>query len=521
MADSTNSGIFVLESPSRGEPVPVDEETVCAFVGPTPRGPIDRPVPVAGMEDFRKYFGIAGTACRLEGLLRQYFINGGRIAFVVRVSGTDTCNRISLPMQDGVLELNALNPGPLEFIRASVDYDGIGADSDRFNLVIQRLRQPDTALIDEQEIFRDVSTDPGANDYLGDALVQSALVRLHRTPAGGRPLATVSAGVAARVSWVNSEVTARRGTVPSDYDLIGSRSTGTGLFALDHADGIGIVCLLSGAAGLDLGPVAELAAMEYCRQRQALLLLDPPLTWQSPADVQHARHAASLTSVDVATYYPRLSAKGANGTSTVSALGAIAGVLVARDRRVGATATGPATLTIARDGGRPAQELCDEDVRHLARLGVNSIVGNNALQLRLKGDVTTGRMNTADAASAQLHIHRAVLCVLRSVRRATEWIAFHENGPDLWSEVAEQIDDYLATLFDSGGLAGNSYRDAFCVRCDAETNAGLAGSLGAIDFIIAFALQTPGEFRAYRIARRNSRCEIHEIGWQPAMALAG
>ena len=49
----------------------------------------------------------------------------------------------------------ALAPGTREFLRAAVDYDGIGDNEDDcFNLVLQRVRTPGSEHIEDQEIFR-------------------------------------------------------------------------------------------------------------------------------------------------------------------------------------------------------------------------------------------------------------------------------------------------------------------------------------------------------------------------------
>ena len=95
--DTGSSGIYVMEGPARGQPIPVDSDFVTAFVGPAPRGPVDHAVPVASLDEFLKVFGVPDFHCRMEFAIRQFFTNGGRQAVVVRVSGTDSRNRIHLP----------------------------------------------------------------------------------------------------------------------------------------------------------------------------------------------------------------------------------------------------------------------------------------------------------------------------------------------------------------------------------------------------------------------------------------
>ena len=68
-------------------------------------------------------FGVPGCLSRMEFLLRQYFENGGSLAVVVRVCRSAHRNQIRLRGPAGDLVLEALNPGPLEHLRASVDHE--------------------------------------------------------------------------------------------------------------------------------------------------------------------------------------------------------------------------------------------------------------------------------------------------------------------------------------------------------------------------------------------------------------
>ena len=189
MTDSSNSGIYVVEGLARGQAIPVEGESVTAFVGPAPRGPVDRAVRVAHPGEFQKIFGIPECHCRMEFAVRQFFANGGTNAVVVRISGTTARNQIRLPGDSGTLVLEARNPGPLETLRASVDYDDIDSGSDsetadkRFNIILQRLRTPGSAWIDAQEYYRNVSIDPNSRDYIGYVLSQSELALFVRQSA--------------------------------------------------------------------------------------------------------------------------------------------------------------------------------------------------------------------------------------------------------------------------------------------------------------------------------------------------
>ena len=56
-SDTNNSGIYVIEGPARGQSIAVSGDSVTAFVGPAPRGPVDHAVTIENPEDFQKVFG--------------------------------------------------------------------------------------------------------------------------------------------------------------------------------------------------------------------------------------------------------------------------------------------------------------------------------------------------------------------------------------------------------------------------------------------------------------------------------
>ena len=87
-----------------------------------------------------------------------------------------------------MLTLAGLNPGSREYLRASVDYDGISAaEDDRFNLVVQRVRAAGSELVDDQEIYRRVSMRPVSGRFITDVLLESRLVRVSGASPAARP----------------------------------------------------------------------------------------------------------------------------------------------------------------------------------------------------------------------------------------------------------------------------------------------------------------------------------------------
>ena len=274
------------------------------------------------------------SAAASSGSWASSSTTAGRQAIVVRVPRSGGGNRITLPGPGGTLDLDAVNPGPLEYLRAAVDYDGIPpSDLWRFNLSVQRIRSPANPLVEEQENWRAVTVVPDDEGYIGDVLAGSSLVRLHGEPPRARPYVTPGAAGIGPIGYVHGRGNWRSAAPPSDYDLIGSADDATGIHALEQVANVDLVCLLSGAPKADVGPVGIFAAERYCARRNAILLLDPPAHWSRVEDVARSQRDSAIASPNVITYFPQLTELSADGrrTRSLSALGAIAGMLASGD----------------------------------------------------------------------------------------------------------------------------------------------------------------------------------------------
>ena len=131
------------------------------FVGRALRGPVNCPVRVRDYAEYQQVFGGLWQPSMLSYAVEQYFDNGGREAVIVRVVNGGAPVTISLPCGDEKLVLEALSPGTREILRASVDDHIAPSEDDRFNLVLQRVRTLGSEQIEDQEIFRRLSTAPG------------------------------------------------------------------------------------------------------------------------------------------------------------------------------------------------------------------------------------------------------------------------------------------------------------------------------------------------------------------------
>ncbi len=324
------TGIQVHEDAGSEQAIAETPTAIAAFVGRCLRGPVNRPVQIASFADFQRIFGGLWQPSTLSYAVEQYFENGGRTAYVVRIANGARCCTLTLPAGTGSLVLQALSPGTREFLRAAVDYDGIGDnEEDRFNLVLQRIRTPGSEHIEDQEIYRRVTVLPDAARHVTTMLADSQIARVVGTVPSLRPDQTPRNDPRGIAGYVRSSPDGDDGGALTDYDLIGSAVRGTGLFALDAIETFNFLCIPPLARDADLGASTLLVANRYCRERRAMLFVDPPISWDSAGKALAEMRNWPLPSDTACMFFPRLLAfdKLRGRFESFAPSGAVAGTL--------------------------------------------------------------------------------------------------------------------------------------------------------------------------------------------------
>ena len=509
MSDVTGRGITVTEISPRDRVADLIPRTTAAFIGHTRRGPLNTPVLLHDIGEFRRRFGGLRSDFGLGPAVRDFFDHGGRRLYVVRVVNGAHGALIRLPAIRGVLKLRALEPGSAECLRAAVDYDGIG-DHEHFNLTLQRIERGSRHVID-QEYFDCLSPAPAAAAFVGEALLSSTMVRSEMPLPAGRPEATVDPRRRAGAPYIGHSEEGNDGSVLSDYDLIGSARDGTGLFALDDIDGIDMLYLPPPAADVDVGATALLAAERYCRMRGAMLLIDPPSEWESVDAAVLGLRQIGYASPNMLGYFPRVRAEAG---SSQPAGGAIAGLLSRLDERVGPWVSLDREGLALRRRFRPLLQIDDEDREALTRAGLNVLVADAAKRLRVVGDRNLSRGADTQYGQAELRVQRFCLYLVKAIDLATRWTMFEAPSPGLAQRVQAQVHAALRVLADRGAFADED----FDVRCRIDTTP--SAGVHAIEMLLAF---TPTEIDrpiALTLCQSVAGCRVRDTVFAPVRALS-
>jgi phage tail sheath protein FI len=463
LSDSVGRGITVTEIAPMDQPIDTAPETTAAFIGRALRGPLNTPVLVHHFGEFRRRFGDSWSRSSLGPAVQQFFEHGGKNLYVVRVANNARGAMICLAASGSALVLRTLEPGSTERIRAAVDYDGIDDQNDSlFNLTLQRV-DPANGYIVDQEIFRNLSYEADSETFVGDMLFASTMVEVEQPYPIHRPDLTTNSDSRFDPSWVGHVQNGSDGVELSDYDLVGSRRKGTGLFALEQTPHFDILYLPPRGKGLDPGPAAVLAAELFCRQRGAMLIVDPSGAWQSPAEVIDGVRASGYASPNMMSYYPRVYLRSDKDEVERVAGAALAGLLCKQDRNAGPwCALDHESLGLNRKV-KPVSAIDEEDSYALQRAGINVIEVGDGGRSQITGSMTMARGSESYRVFRSLPVRRLCLRIINSIDQSTRWAVFEKPDFKLTERIRGQILTYLSCLADLGAFQN----EFFVVDCDA------------------------------------------------------
>jgi hypothetical protein len=284
--------------------------------------------------------------------------------------------------------------------------DGIEeANDELFNLALQRIN-PTTGLIEDQELCSNASFRKESDNFIGDMLMTSSLARVEHPYPSHRPETTMDAG-------------GRIGSVDS-FDLLYLPPPGK---------------------GIDTGPAAILAAEMYCRERRAMLIVDPRAEWETAEEALRGVRELGYASPNMLGYYPRMRERGSDDIARPVG-GAIAGLLCKLDRTYGPWQDVDQQGLGLQRQLVPALDVNNEDTRLLGRMGLNVISGGRSGRARLRGSVTMGRGREAHRKSAQLPVRRFCLQVINTIAAAARWAVFESDDLSVGERICAQVRTY-------------------------------------------------------------------------------
>lgn len=249
---TTYPGVYIEEIPSGVRTITGVSTSVAAFVGAAKRGPINKATRVFGFADYERAFGGLSSDSEMSYAVRQFFLNGGSDAYIVRLAKDTVAASRSLhdANDKNVLEVIALDEGTSgNNIEVRVDHETSEPQANTFNLVLDYV-SPDNPVENATERFEDLSMNSTHARYVVSVVNDaSRLVRIE--PGKG----TLLSGKLEDSSGALLDVAAQLGSGSKSMGIVVNGGTAVSL-SLDPA---------ADAPGDD--PVAKLEAL--CRKIQA------------------------------------------------------------------------------------------------------------------------------------------------------------------------------------------------------------------------------------------------------------
>ena len=523
---TTYPGVYIEEIPSGVHTITGVATSITAFVGRALRGPTDLAVTVNSFGDFERTFGGLWLDSALGFAVRDFFLNGGAQAIIVRCFDPATGSFATLSV-DG-LDLQAAWPGSwANQLRVRIDHDTRPllpneAPNSLFNLSVKDTGTGVT------EIFRNVSVTAG-NARRVDTVLEngSSLLRANAVPAA-RPGAHAAINAGENTDPFSDAFPARytvvaAGDQANDGNPLTAASISDpsleapkhGMFALLDADLFNLLCIpphkLSSApdpSNADLEPALINAAMAFCAAHRAFMIVDPPYgstltdapTFQSSID----------TSNHAALYFPTLLEPNSlhdNQLEEFAPCGAVAGIMSRTDADRGVWKA-PAGLE-ARLTGVTALSvpLTDAECGQLNPLGINCLRAMPAAGRVVCGARTLEGNERLASEWKYVPVRRTALFLEESLFRGTQWVVFEPNDEPLWAQIRLNLGAFMQSLFRQGAFQGKTSREAYFVKCDSETTTQDDINRGVVNILVGFAPLKPAEFVVIQIQQMAGQIE--------------
>ncbi|MEV6345880.1 phage tail sheath subtilisin-like domain-containing protein [Actinoplanes sp. NPDC051851] len=437
--------VTAVTAPASAGPLRTD---VVVLLGRTTRGPVGVPVRLTGWDDALLALGPPGDAATPHAL-HGFFENGGRVAWVIRVSGPGTAAAAQW--------IPGTPRAGFGFTRYRVVASSPGAWANGTRVSIRF--QASTVAGPPAVTVRVAA--PGEPATVAAFPGDPRLIRFE--PLGDpAPPPEPSGPLTARWDLV---LTGGADSPPTRDDYRAAIETQAelpepALVALPDLGGL--------PDGDWTDTVLDLLA-EIDDRHDRLALLDLPERAATPDEA--ASWLARLTANRgdpvlraAAVYHPWLvmpdPAAGRDRTLTVPPSGHVAGLIARLDAERGAHHT-PANATLL-DAVDLAPHLPEAQQSRLFAAGVNLLRCAPGRGLLVWG----GRTLDAGFVAHRRLIHLLV----RAIHGTADPLVFDVNGPELRLALVRAVTSVLLTAYRSGALAGARPEEAFRVRCDQENN---------------------------------------------------
>ena len=497
MTTPARPGVFVTTTltPLAISSTGIPGEAIQAFALPYNIGPIT-PTLVTSWQQFAALYGSFSQAngSYLHYAVYQFFVNGGRACYVVRMPNSDATY-------------------------ASNTFDGVGGDASTAILTVKASSPGawgNTVYI--SILASGVTGRVNINVYRGGSAASNLVeswVNLSMNPSDPRNISSI----------INSPVSG------SDYISVAETLGGGGYVAgtTDLAVTGSPVALGGGADGTTAPAIATVVQQQFDTLQNQILNLNIP-GWTTSSDLDsiidwaEGRGDVFLVIDGPAPNLPSTSATVANNYVTMVQSGGITpsvqAALYGPWLQISDPASSvPGAMKWVPPGGAVLGVWGNNDILHgvvKTPAGITSRVS----AISLEANFTPADLNNLQAALVNpiklipgvgpcifggltlqpgypnqfISVERTIQMLVHDLTFLCQFAIFQPNDANLWSQITIVVGNYLNQQMQAGYFAGSTPASAYSVLCDASNNSSSSAQAGVVNVQVAVALVSPAEF---------------------------
>ena len=448
------------------------------------------------------------------------------------------------------LQLQAVSPGSWgDSLRARIDYDGVNLVGTRyapltpdklFNLTIEDttsgmaerfinlavkdgVRSIDRVLQNQSQLVRVAAAEtlPDVRPLETDSTITAQEKTQHPTWKRIAPFSADDIQYSLRTEGVAQADEGTEGgklTVNEYSRGPGLQDAKQGIYALEKVDLFNVLCIPPDQRDESLPKEVYQDALAYCAQRRSMLIVDPPVEWDS-ADKITANNNQAITDLglngnaarNAVLYFPRViesDSRRENQPYTFSSCGIIAGIWARTDVARGVWKA-PAGLEAGVMGiQKLAVNLNDAENGMLNPLGINCLRTFPVIGTVVWGARTLRGADQLTDEYKYVPVRRLALYIEESLYRGLKWVVFEPNDEPLWSQIRLNVGAFMHDLFRKGAFQGTNPRDAYFVRCDSTTTTQSDINLGIVNVVVGFAPLKPAEFVIIQLQQMAGQIQV-------------
>lgn len=521
----TYPGVYIEEIPSGVRTITGVATSITAFIGRAKRGPVNKAITINSFADYERIFGGLDLNSSMSFAVRDFYLNGGSQAIIGRLFQTNDGDVSLAVLTVDTLMLAAAYEGAWgNKLRVRVDH-AVSADvaaaqglteDDLFNITIR-----DTATgVTEKYLNVSVVDGPRKIDKVLEN--QSKLVRVSTLPDPAvRPGASNDPAPGddpfgnndpATCYTVTTEATTEvRPLTANSYIGAGLSDAKQGLYLLKQADLFNLLCLPP-EAGDDYPAGLLAAAITFCEEERALLLVDPDSNWTDKDGAKdNVDNYVGTRSRNAALYFPRIKQPNPLHDNQIEAFvpcGAIAGVMARTDVQRGVWKAPAGIEATLRGISGLSVNLNDAENGELNPLGINCLRSFPVIGRISWGARTLRGADQLADEYKYIPVRRLALYIEESLFRGTQWVVFEPNDEPLWAQIRLNVGAFMNTLFRQGAFQGTTPSQAYFVKCDKETTPQNDIDRGIVNIVVGFAPLRPAEFVIIKLQQMAGEIQV-------------